>query len=120
VDRAAGLWELFEGDGAEGLLVLGKIVAEDVPESLGLLRAEVDALEVLDGELVGCVLRHGAEDQEEVPYTHAHLDAVGVAVAIVLGGGELEGGLVCGRVLLAHCRDTFRCSLKRIGAKGGT
>ena len=37
---------LLEGEGAEGLLVLGEVVAEDVPEGLGLLGAEVDALEV--------------------------------------------------------------------------
>jgi hypothetical protein len=110
VDWAAGLWELLEGDGAEGLLVLGEIVAEYVPEGLGLLGAEVDALEVLDGELVRGVLRHGAEDQKEIPYAHTYLDAVGVAVAVVFGVGELEGGLVCGLFLLAHRRDTFRCS----------
>jgi hypothetical protein len=38
---------------AEGLLVLVQVLPEDVPERLGLLRAEEDALVVLDGELVG-------------------------------------------------------------------
>ena len=36
-------------------------------------------------ELFGVVLAHGAEDEEEVPDTHADLDAVGVAVAVVVG-----------------------------------
>src|ERR1700737_3781369 len=104
----AWLWYVLglEGEGAEGLLVLGEVVAEDVPEGLGLLGAKVDTLEVAELDLVGCVLGHGAEDEEEVPDTHADLHAVGVAVAVVLGGSELEGGLVligcCGVGGLAH------------------
>src|SRR5260370_37140335 len=93
VDGPAGLREMFEGDGAEGLLVLGEVVAEHVPEGFGLLRAEVDALEVFDGELVGALLAHGPEDEEEVPDAHADLDAVGVTVAVILGAGELMRGL---------------------------
>jgi hypothetical protein len=86
-------------------------MAEDVPEGLGLLRAEIDALEVLDVKLFGSVLGHGAEDEEEVPYAHADLNAVGVVFAIVLGIGESECGLfgrLVGRGLgLAHM-DRFR------------
>ena len=49
VDGAARWRELrLEGQRAEGLLVLGEVVAEDVVQGLGLLRAEVDALEVVD------------------------------------------------------------------------
>src|SRR5437660_4885000 len=85
VDGAAGWGELLECDGAEGLLVLGQVVAKHIPEGLGLLRTEVYALEVFDSQLVGALLAHGPEDQKEVPDAHADLDAVGVAVAIVLG-----------------------------------
>src|SRR4051812_3422559 len=82
VDGTAGLRELLvEGYGAEGLLVLSQIVAEHVDEGLGLLRAQIDALEVFDGEFVGRVLAHGSEDQKEVPDRHADLNAVCVAVA---------------------------------------
>src|SRR5882757_5146544 len=128
VDGAAGLGELLEGDGAEGLLVLGEIVAEHVPESLSLLRAEVDALEVFDGEFVGALLAHGPEDEEEVPDAHADLDAVGVAVAVVFGGCELKRGLILSllgrvRVLRAH-RISFRlgyaANLEESGAGEGT
>jgi hypothetical protein len=89
VDGAAGGDELlgFEGDGAEGLLVLGEVVVEDVGEGFGLLGAEIDSLEVGEVDLFGGVLGHGSEDEEEVPYAHADLDAVGVAFAIVGGGG---------------------------------
>src|SRR5690348_5302944 len=104
MDGAAGLGEvLLQRKRAEGLLVLGEVVAEDVPQCLGLLRAEVDALEVADVDLFGALLRHGAEDEEEVPDAHAYLDAVGVALAVVFGGGDFEGRLAAGRwVGLAH------------------
>ncbi len=39
---------MFKSKWAEGLLVLGEVVTEDVPESFGLLRAEIDSLEVAD------------------------------------------------------------------------
>src|SRR5271169_1161467 len=94
VDWAARLGELLQGEGAEGLFVLGQIVAEYVPEGLGLLGAEVDSLEVLDGELLRVLLDHGAEDEKEVPDAHSDLDAVGVAIAVVRGVGELDCGLV--------------------------
>ncbi len=112
VDGSAGVGELLKGDGAEGLLVLGEVVAEHVPEGLGLLRAKVDALEVFDGELVGALLAHGPEDEEEVPDAHTDLDAVGVAVAVVLGAGEFERGLflLWVWVLRAH-RISFGLSL---------
>jgi hypothetical protein len=102
VDGTAGVRELLESDGAEGLLVLGEVVAEDVPEGLGLLGAEVDALEVGDAEFLRGLLGHGAEDEEEIPDAHADLNAVGVSVAVVRGAGELKGGFFCG-VLLTHC-----------------
>jgi hypothetical protein len=102
VDGTAGVRELLEGDGAEGLLVLGEVVAEDVPEGLGLLGAEIDALEVGDAELLWGLLGHGAEDEEEVPDAHADLDTVGVSVAVVRGVRELEGRFFW-RVLLTHC-----------------
>ena len=95
VDGAAGGDELlgFEGEGAEGLLVLGEIVVEYVGEGLSLLGAEVDSLKVAEFDLFGGVLGHGSEDEEEVPDAHADLNAVGVTFAVVGGGGEADGRL---------------------------
>ena len=77
-------------------------MAEEVEQRLGLLRAEVDALEVFDADFVGGFLAGGAEDQVEVPDAHADLDVIGVGVAIVLGAYGLDGGRL-GRLLgLAH------------------
>src|SRR6185437_12119846 len=56
VDGAVGRGNLFQRDLAEGLFVLGEVVAEDIPQSFRLLRAEVDALKVLDVQLFGSVL----------------------------------------------------------------
>jgi hypothetical protein len=103
VDGTAGRSELWlEREGAEGLFVLGEVVAEDVEQGLGLLRADVDALEVLDLHFVSGVLAHGSEDEEEVPNTHADLDAVGVAVAVVFGVSRRDGGRIGGLLRLGH------------------
>ncbi len=102
----------LDGERAEGLLVLGEILAEHIPESLGLLRAEVDSLEAGEHDLVGGILAHGAEAEEEVPDAHADLNAVGVALAIIFGLGELESGFIRMSVLI-HCgsfrREEFWC-----------
>ena len=52
--------------------------------------------------LFGRVLVHGAEDEEEVPDAHAHLDAVGVAIAVVFGGFCDDVRLFGGLLGLAH------------------
>jgi hypothetical protein len=116
-----GRGQRLEGKLAEGLLVLGEVVAEDIVESFGLLGAEVDALEVAKQYLLGSVLGHGAEDEEEVPDGHANLNTVGVAVAVVGGGGEFDiglGGLEV-RLVLRH-EFYFQGGDEEFGAKEGT
>jgi len=73
----------FKRDGAEGLLVLRDVVLEDVGQGFSLLGAKIDALEVIEANLVGSVLVDGAEDEEEIPEGEAYLDAVGVGVAVL-------------------------------------
>src|SRR5579875_2303021 len=90
-DLRTGLGRI-EGDGAEGGLILGEVLAEETVESLCLLRAEIDGLEVLDVDGVRGGLIHGAEDEAEVPDGGANLDAVGVAGAEVGGFGEGDAG----------------------------
>ena len=70
---------------AESLLVLREVVAENIHQRLGLLRTEVDALEVFNLNVVGGILVHRPEDEEEIPDAHTDLDAVGVAVAVLVG-----------------------------------
>ena len=69
---------------AEGLLVLSDILAEDIEERLGLLRADVDALGVFDSDLVSGVLADQAKGEEEIPNAYPDLHAVSVVFAIVL------------------------------------
>ena len=92
----------LERQSAKCLLVLGEIVAEEVQQRFGLLRAEVDALEVLDPHLVRRFLARGSEDQEEVPDAHADMDVVGIAVAIVLRVFRRDGRRFGGLLGLAH------------------
>src|ERR1700744_6524215 len=70
-------------NGAKGLLILRNVLSEDVPKRLGLLRAEIDALQVLDGYGIGCVLMHEAKRQEEIPDAQAHLHAIGGGIAFL-------------------------------------
>ena len=93
---------VFEGDGAEGLLVLDEVVGEDAVQSLGLLGAEVNALEVVDLDFLGGLLLELAEDEHEVPDGEADLDAVGVGVAVVWGFVEGDAGVVGLSDGLAH------------------
>src|SRR5579863_3441894 len=85
----------LELQGAEGLFVLGNVLAEHVPECLGLLRAQVDGLVIADGDLVGAFAGGKAEHELKIPYTNAHLDAVGIGLAVIRRLGEVELGL-CG------------------------
>src|SRR5579875_2351200 len=91
----------IQRNGAERRLVLGKILAQQAIQRLGLLWAEIDALEVLQLAGIGAGLGEGAEDQVEVPDRGADLDAVGIAVAEVGGLGHRDtwlgtgAGLIC-------------------------
>src|SRR5215472_6104200 len=83
----------IELDFAEGLFVLDHVLLQDGHQRFGLLRAQVDSLEVLHLHLA-CALRlHAAEDQQEVPNADAHLHGVGVALAVFGGVDEVNVGL---------------------------
>jgi hypothetical protein len=120
MDGAFGWGQLLlQRDVTEGLLVLCEVVSDYIPESLGLLWAEVDALEVLDVDLVRGLLGHRAEDEQEVPDAHADLNAVGVAVAVAVGLGELQLGLLGRRILLTHGIAFCCCCVRILVRKGG-
>jgi hypothetical protein len=72
-----------EFDLAKRALIPRYVLLQDRHQRLGLLRAQINALKVSDFHLGFALLLQGAEDQEEIPDIHAHLDAVGVALAIV-------------------------------------
>ena len=72
---------------AEGLLVLGEILSQNIPQRLGLLRAQKDALLIADVDLLGALAGSQAENEQKVPHADAHLHAVGIDFAIVRGLG---------------------------------
>ena len=76
-----GPW--FEGNGAEGVLVLEQVLLQHIAQRLGLLRAEVNGLEGVDGDLFGRFLIGGAEGESEIPDALLYLNAVGIALAVV-------------------------------------
>lgn len=80
----------FEANLSKRRFVLLQILLQDVRERLGLRRAQVDALEILDGDRVWRGLINGSEHQEEVPQVYAHLYAVGVVLSVVGGVGEVQ------------------------------
>ena len=73
----------FERERAEGLLVLGDVLPQHVPQGLGLLRTQVDGLVIADGHLVGALAGGETEDELEIPNADADLDAVGVGLAVI-------------------------------------
>ena len=73
----------FEPDFAERSFVLRDILLQHVEQRLGLLRAQLDALEVLDVHGFGRRLIGKAEHEQEVPKAGSNLNAVGVVLAVL-------------------------------------
>src|ERR1035438_1973091 len=65
----------IELDFPKGLFVLLHVMLQQTQKRLGLLRAQIDALEVGDIDDFGGVLFDGAELQKEVPDVQADLHA---------------------------------------------
>src|SRR5579884_2502526 len=80
----------FQPNFAESGLVLRQVLRQHVGKRLGLLRADIDALEVVDLHVLRRGLVHSAEHKEEIPQIDADLNAVGVALTVVPGIGELD------------------------------
>jgi len=72
----------FQLDFSESRLVLADVLLKDVHQRFCLLRAQINALEILDGDLVGHGLIHHSEAQEEIPEANANLHAVGVILPV--------------------------------------
>ena len=73
----------FQFDLSERGLPLRDILLKDVQKGFCLLRTKVHALKVVDGYGVRRGLLNGSERQKEIPQVRSHLDAVGIALAIL-------------------------------------
>ncbi len=104
-------------DGPEGLFVLGDVLAEDVPQRFGLLRAQINTVRVLDGDVLRRLLMDETEGEEEVPYADAYLNTVGVALAVFLRFCHLDLRLGLGGVHSAF--RVFQIDTTGMVRKGG-
>src|SRR5215467_13189454 len=72
-------------DFAERLFVLNNILFQDGHERLGLLRAQVDALEVLHLDVARALRLNPAKDQQKVPHADTHLHGICITLTIIGG-----------------------------------
>src|SRR5215471_7195753 len=72
-------------DFAERLFVLNNILFQDGHERLGLLRAQVDALEVLHLDVARALRLNAAKDQQKIPHADTHLHGICVTLSIIGG-----------------------------------
>src|ERR1700722_13467906 len=68
---------------AKSTFVTGHILLQKSEKRLGLLRTEVNALEVTNLYLSFGLLLQGSEDHEKILDIHSHLHAVGISFAVV-------------------------------------
>ena len=74
----------FQRYRAECLFILRQILTQQVPQRFGLLRTQIDPLEISQHHFLGGILPGSAKNQQKIPYAGPHLHAVGVAVPIIL------------------------------------
>ncbi len=90
--RSLGHHPRVQLDFAKGILVSGHVLLQNPEQCFGLLRAQINSLEVLDFYLRFRLLQQGSENQEEIPDVDADLHAVGVVFS------------VCGSIRKLHVR----------------
>jgi len=93
LNRARALRRLrFDMNFAERRFVLADVLLQYVEQGLGLLRAEIDTLEILNIYDIRGILGDQAEHEEEIPEIRPDLDAVGVALAIIGAVNKMDFG----------------------------
>jgi hypothetical protein len=117
VHRAsAGLAARVKLDLAEGALVVGNVLLQDGGQRLGLLRAQINSLEISDLNLIFSLLLHGPEDEKKIPDVNSHLNAVGIGFPVIGGIDDVEIRL-CGNNHKAHSL-TENAGRKKIRLQG--
>ena len=107
------LWQWLQCDIAKCHFILFEVLTEHVPQGLGLLRAEVYSLLIVNGYLFLCLLLRGTEGEEKIPNTHAYLHAVGVGLTVIGRLGQDNTRWLIG---LAHGASRLtRIAAERLG-----
>src|SRR5258708_13054164 len=83
VHRTSRTHARIELDFAECAFVTGDVLLQESKQSLCLLRAQVDALEVADLDLGFGLLLQRAEDEQEIQDVHTHLHLIGIFLLVV-------------------------------------
>jgi hypothetical protein len=77
-------------DFAECGLVSSDVLLQQSQQRLGLLRAQINSLEVANLDLSFVLLLDSAEGEEKIPDIDAHLHAIGVVLAVIGGVAQLD------------------------------
>src|SRR6476660_1622509 len=93
VHRAGSHHTRIQLDLTKCAFVPGYILLQDGRQGFGLLRTQINSLEIIDLHLRLALLQKRAEYQKEVPDVHPHLHAVGIILAIVGSIAQFDIGL---------------------------
>src|SRR2546430_11193582 len=90
--------------------IASDILLQNRHERLGLLWAQINSLKIAHLDLRLALLLQGTKNQEKIPNVHAHLHAVGIALAVIVCINQLDIGL---------CRDCHKAiSLSGVRREG--
>ena len=90
MDLAAGRDTWVELYLSERALVARHILLQQGHQRLGLLRAQVNPLEVVQFDLRFGLLLQRPKDKEEVPHVHPNLHAIGIVLAVIRAINQLD------------------------------
>ena len=85
MNRAAAHHAWVELNLAERTLISGDVLLQYRHQCFGLLRAEINALKISHFHLRFRLLLQGPENKKKVPDVHPNLNAIGVALAVIVG-----------------------------------
>jgi hypothetical protein len=85
----------LKSDVSECLLILREVLPKDVPKSLRLLRAQVDALRIFDADRFGRFVAQRSEGQVKIPHADPYLHTIGIGFAVIGSVGQSNFGRIC-------------------------
>lgn len=93
MDRPARHHSRIKFDLAKCVLITHYVLLQDGKQRFCLLRAQVNALEILHLNLSLALLLESAENQEEIPHIYTNLNTVRISFPVVRGVNHFDIGL---------------------------